>query len=477
MSERREDRLRGFVSWARWGASDPSPEQEAQSWGFRPARLAVAGGLLLVVALLVVWFVPRLMYGYVDLEKDRAAAEASTRTGMIAGMAGLAALAGLAFTARTYRITEQGHITDRYTSAIEQLGSEHLDVRLGGIYALERIAVDSARDHPTIVEVLGAYVRLHSQDSPGGRGSFALLGAAGTSGDTHRGTWPPVDVQAALTILGRLPVRPGTPRGDLTGSRLSGATIESGAVLTGVNLSRATLTGARIGKADLSQANLEGVDLSDARLDRTNLAGAKLGQGKLIGARLNEVTLDDAKLPSANFATALFDRVRGRDTNFIHADLSGAKFHTAAFPDANFAGARMPDATFSSRNAPEDVRIRESIFILDGVLEVGPCDLSGATLWHAVLTGADLTGVAVDNASFLFTNLANARVDGINLASVKDLTQEQADSAIGTADTVLPSGLRHPPHWAASSADEVITDPDDGPEHVAERPGDPSTRG
>ena len=51
-------------------------------------------------------------------------------------------------------LTEQGQVTDRYTKAIEQLGSDKLDVRIGGIYALERVARDSARDHPTVMEVL-----------------------------------------------------------------------------------------------------------------------------------------------------------------------------------------------------------------------------------------------------------------------------------------------------------------------------------
>ena len=55
-------------------------------------------------------------------------------------------------------------MTDRYTKAIEQLGSDKLDVRIGGIYALERIARDSARDHPTVIEVLAAFVREHSRE-------------------------------------------------------------------------------------------------------------------------------------------------------------------------------------------------------------------------------------------------------------------------------------------------------------------------
>jgi hypothetical protein len=55
-------------------------------------------------------------------------------------------------------------VTERYTKAIEQLGSDKLDIRIGGIYALERIARDSARDHPTVIEVLAAFAREHSHD-------------------------------------------------------------------------------------------------------------------------------------------------------------------------------------------------------------------------------------------------------------------------------------------------------------------------
>jgi hypothetical protein len=72
--------------------------------------------------------------------------------------AGLLAAGALGFTARnftlsrrTFVLTEQGQVTDRYTKAIEQLGSDKLDVRIGGIYALERVACDSARDHPTVM--------------------------------------------------------------------------------------------------------------------------------------------------------------------------------------------------------------------------------------------------------------------------------------------------------------------------------------
>lgn len=50
-------------------------------------------------------------------------------------------------------------ITERFTKAVEQLGSDNISIRLGGIYALERIANDSEKDHWTIMEVLTAFVR------------------------------------------------------------------------------------------------------------------------------------------------------------------------------------------------------------------------------------------------------------------------------------------------------------------------------
>jgi hypothetical protein len=42
--------------------------------------------------------------------------------------------------------------------------SEALDVRIGGIYALERVARDSDKDHPTVIKVLTTFVRVHSHE-------------------------------------------------------------------------------------------------------------------------------------------------------------------------------------------------------------------------------------------------------------------------------------------------------------------------
>jgi hypothetical protein len=79
---------------------------------------------------------------------------------------------------RATQTTEQTHLTGLFTNAVDKLGATrerktaddgqatgktvtepNIEVRLGAIYALERIAADSKRDHIPVMETLCAYVR------------------------------------------------------------------------------------------------------------------------------------------------------------------------------------------------------------------------------------------------------------------------------------------------------------------------------
>jgi len=226
----------------------------------------LAGLAALVGLMWAVWKLPPLLYGDVAKASPdaRLQAASSFRTALVAGLAGLAALGSLATAARTYRLTQEGQLTERYTQAIEQLGADKLDVRLGGIYALERIANDSKRDHPTVVEVLSAFVREHAQPP--------IQPSPGTADDANGEltkpllrTLPATDVQAAVTVLGRLPRRRDISRGDLEAAHLEGA-----------NLSYAHLEGAALFDAHLERAYLDGAHLEEAALHGVHLEGANL---------------------------------------------------------------------------------------------------------------------------------------------------------------------------------------------------------
>jgi hypothetical protein len=187
----------------------------------------------------------------------------AARGRLVAFGAGLFAAGALIYTARSYSLSRQGQVTDRYTKAIEQLGAgKELDVRIGGIYALERIAHDSPRDHRTIMEVLAAFIREHSHEQ-----------------------WPPAkdgrqppaptirpDVQAAVTVIGRRAIRydDDTRPIDLARAKLRGAD------LTSAKLSGAILTFADFNRSFLARADLTGADLTGADLAHAFLAGADL---------------------------------------------------------------------------------------------------------------------------------------------------------------------------------------------------------
>src|SRR6266498_3926571 len=80
------------------------------------------------------------------------AAEQVTATGQFrialiqfAGAAG--AVVALAYTARTYRLAHRGQLTERFSKALERLGSDEPYVRLGGVHALAHVLRDSADHH------------------------------------------------------------------------------------------------------------------------------------------------------------------------------------------------------------------------------------------------------------------------------------------------------------------------------------------
>ena len=88
-------------------------------------------------------------------------AREAARTQLLTLGAGVFADGALIFTARnfalsrqTLKLTVQGQVTERYTRAVEQLGSDKLDVRVGGIYALERACSLTTRILPERISAL-----------------------------------------------------------------------------------------------------------------------------------------------------------------------------------------------------------------------------------------------------------------------------------------------------------------------------------
>src|SRR4051794_3357725 len=126
-------------------------------------KLLVVVAVLIGLISLIVFILPgHLANGTFATDAERLKAENDVRTTLLQALAGAILLSGLYFTARTLQLNREGQITERFTRAIDQLGSEKDEVRLGGIYALERIAKDSDNDRETIFDVLAAFIRQHA---------------------------------------------------------------------------------------------------------------------------------------------------------------------------------------------------------------------------------------------------------------------------------------------------------------------------
>lgn len=187
-------------------------------------------------------------------------------------LAGLGLFLTYQNTQKEQQLTSERLVTDRFAKAIEQLGSKEINVRIGAIYSLERIAKDSPKDHGTIMEVLMAFAR---NKSP--------LPKDWKHDSEQKLPRVTADVQSALTVIRRREVMkdPKAEFLDLSSTNLSHANLYAanlkGANLSGANLYRADFYGVRFNDANLYRAKLFAVNLSLTNFDNANIGGAELG--------------------------------------------------------------------------------------------------------------------------------------------------------------------------------------------------------
>ena len=244
---------------------------------------------------------------------------------------------GLIYTARTLATAQEGQLTDRYTKAVEQLASPAVDARLGGVYALQRLAADSPRDRSTIRNVLAAFVRHHdfcSVQPPSEQCTAPIR-------DMYlaRTITPlPTDVGAALTTA--LSLTAAGDHADFSQTRFPRVAFGRGAPLQRADFTGVDLVFGAFWEADLSGAKLSGSCLTFASLDGANLRDADLSAADLYHARLGGADLTGADLRGADLRN-----VSGMTPDQITAMAvtdEGTKFGDVERREQNFCG---PQAT------------------------------------------------------------------------------------------------------------------------------------
>jgi uncharacterized protein YjbI with pentapeptide repeats len=283
----------------------------------------------------------------------------------------------------TLAVTRRGQVTERFTTAVAQLASDELHVRLGGIYSLEQIARDSAELYSPIVEILTSYVRVRAHGEPPRNGDGWRNHLSPKGLPTTDGRYTPLkpDLRAILTIMSRIgrTLDPKDHSFNLTQADMRGIDL-AGLPLWNADLSSAQLDQASLYATDLRQANLSGAHLSQA------LAwAADLEQAVLFGAHLQGVCL-------------------------FFANLKGAFLARADLKEASLLGAQLPGADLKRANLTQaDLRTAQ---------------LRGAQMYGAILNGAHL--------------------EGTDLSDVVGLSEQQLRDAITDDKTVRPATFSPP---------------------------------
>lgn len=275
-------------------------------------------------------------------------------------------------------LTRQGQMTERFTQAVQQLGDKKLEIRLGGIYSLERTAQEEKNYHWPVMEVLTSYVRMHAARKPDEEPEDPDL----FDPDSQAEVRPTLDIQAILDVIGRRSEHHRTDK-----------KVEYGTI----DLSNTNLRGASLHEAKLQGANLKEAYLGGADLWRANLREANLMYGILPGAVFRNAKLQKAFLVEAKLEKAVF-----RDA----CDLEHADFTMANLKEAHFLGANLRGANF------------------------GSADLQGANLHGARLGGSDRRAY-----------FGGAKLQGADFRDT-DLTVEQLDGAHWDESTLFSSELR-----------------------------------
>jgi Pentapeptide repeats (8 copies) len=270
------------------------------------ALVAVGGALAVCAVFGPTWIVDRRgASGMALTQAERLGAENDVRSTLFQALGGLLALVGVFFgaamTLRQLSVSRDGQTIDLFVKAIDQLASDVLSVRFGGVYALEHLCDLDPRYGGHVHALLTGFVR-HRAPWPPTRAEADVeaernrfhggladdVGAAFAA--LQRGSMITDDAWSALD---QVDLRDAELDGfDLPRASFAHSNLE-GASLIAAKLAGATLSDTILRNTDLSRADLRGADLTRADLDGTRLLGADLSDAKLHGARLNGVITDD----------------------------------------------------------------------------------------------------------------------------------------------------------------------------------------
>ncbi len=415
------------------------------------------------------------------------------------------------FSRRQTEATEQGLITDRINSAVEMLGTErvvklpgknaagdditiersdpNMEVRIGAIHALARLARENLGFHVQIMEILCAYIRQNAPASSAEPLHMPQMPA--NDADNPRQAWADwrdrtpdedgartgglrqalddlgsravarADIQTALEVIGHrtgaqrmreagwpdpgkdtgfpfdepFPTAPDYPDAYSAAAHQEwqGALQDFQKKVRQQKKEFAAYQGYRL---DLRHSNLQAHDLSNlnlngARFQGAKLQGADLWRGKMQGADLGRAQMQGADLSQA--------KMQG-------ADLGEAKMQGAYLGGAKMQGADLGEAKM------QGAYLRQA-------------KMQGAYLGEAQMQGAYLRQAKMNKSTDLrAANFSDSALKSVDCQTVP-ISQEQVNSSFGDGSVILPETLTRP-NWPEEELPYEPRSPQTSPFHI-----------
>jgi len=293
---------------------------------------------VLISAILLYWYPPvQISHFEINNVTSNATLENQYRMTLAQILGGGAVAIGIYFAWKNFIIAQEnlkaaqeGQITERFTRAVDQLGNDKVEIRLGGIYALERIANESDKDYWQIMEILTNFVRINSPVIDWDNKIQELK--TPSSEHIKDKCKVRVDIQAVINVIGRR-------------KYFFGAGEQKALYLRHSKLRMISLFDALDG-AHLIGTDLKGAHLERAFLDFSDLIGATFNGAYLKKTEFTNSCLNMAQFEKTDLRWAIFKRCYIKKAYFSNADLSCANFSNADLTNTNFSNAVLANANF-----------------------------------------------------------------------------------------------------------------------------------
>jgi uncharacterized protein YjbI with pentapeptide repeats len=346
------------------------------------------------------------------------------------------------------------------TSSTEQSAfRSNTEVRLGAIYALEKLARDDLDMHWPIMETLCAYVRENAgvANHPSDE-AIAVFSDDYFSLDSNQQEIrdrfkrdcgrPSVDVQASISVIGR---RTSSQKDYETRRREDPNTNVKNAWrldLRSCNLSNINFSG-----LDFNEALFNDSSLNFCNFEKSSLNNSSFISASAIETRYNNTIITGTRFHGTHLEQAYFGRAKINEASFTSSKMAHAKFLEAEIRESKFGWADLIEAQFDKSKIKnvDFMRARLAGASFDGTTIAGGtarrCNLEGASFVEATIQGMNL-----DAAVF-----TDSRLDEANLSEAIGISKNQFDSAWGNSHTVLPAACQVPetPRWQRTEPDSA----------------------